>query len=215
MAEPAVAGKPRIAYDRTVDDDQLRRLVKNAGMEIFAGSYDSFTDPTLTAQDLHRRLVDELPHHCPDALWTRVYAGRKLVTDGLAHAALRIIANAPRVRHDLRRQARALYLAGDGAGITAGSFTVDVTATPRPEKSTTNVRQSKASWYVAPDGVVCADVHGKHAGAVILEVEPTRAGSWTARARGFLAVIIHEIKSLPSEEAAQSAILDWWSQVKA
>lgn len=215
MAGPAVASERRAAYDHTVNDDELRRLVKNAGMEIFAGYYNLFTDPSLTAQDIHRRLVADHPHHCPDALYTRIYAGRKLVTHGLAHPALRIIANSPRVRDDLRRQALELFQAGDGAGITAGSFTVDVTLPGQENAHTSGQRRPRGLlWYRAGDGLLCADVHGKIAGALTLEVEPC-GRSFTARARGFLATVIHEIAGHASEDAALDAIAHWWAQVEA
>ena len=116
---------------------------------------------------------------------------------------------------DLRQQARELYLAGDGAGIEAGSFTVDVTNVAAPNQTSQKTRLRAIHWYTTAAGVICADVHGEHAGSVALKVEPRPDGIWTARARGFLAVVFHEIKRLQSEEAARIAIATWWQRVKA
>ena len=110
-----------------------------------------------------------------------------------------------------------MFHSNDG-GFRPGDFKVDITSTPAQAYSHGNRRlQDKPKWYYVAAGLLCADVHGQIAGAITLEVEPQPPAppTWTARARGFLAVVIHEIKSIPTESDAQAKIVDWWAQVRA
>ena len=196
--------------------DEFKRRVRNANHTIFVTYFDLIIDPSWSNERIIEHILEREPYSRAGVA-NRIQACRRLVKAGEIREALHLIAHSSHTKRPVRERAAELYASGDGA-IEAGEFTVDVTKPTTGSNMDIPTRLiGGIKWYRAADGVLCADVRGKIAGAITLEIEPQPGARsrWIARARGFLAVVIHEIRGLPDEDTALLQIASWWGTVKA
>ena len=204
----------------------LPRMLRAASSSFLVEFWHLITDPALSTADVVRLIVDQSGYEEKGTM-NRVRAARRILQAGLARDALKLIANAQTGLPTTRDRALVLYHSGDGA-LAPGEFSIDRTKRrPQPNDPTASKpkrtysqhsqrdrRPAPLDWYRAADGVLCADVQSPMAGAVSLTVERSRL-SFRGEAHGFLAVLLHKTQAFPSEAEAQTAIAQWWANVKA
>lgn len=91
-----------------MNDDQLERSLQSIGKECFVKYFDEFSDNRLKDHDLIDLLMKN-ENYKESGCKTRVSQSRRIIKEGRAKDALKVVAGSSRVPDPIRRQAEALY----------------------------------------------------------------------------------------------------------